>query len=140
MRLYPGLSVLTLGVTHVGRATLFYERLGWRRSRAAGAPGESLFELNNLLLRLAPSDALARDLGSMEENLHAVHGQHYGDAASVRRAMEQALDAGARALPARHAGQRRFRSAFADPDGHVWELGFDPELIPGPDGAVRPGG
>jgi catechol 2,3-dioxygenase-like lactoylglutathione lyase family enzyme len=136
MRLFPGLSVLTLGVSSVDRATRFYERLGWRRSRAS-TRAESVFELNNLLLRLAPGDALARDLGARDEGSFAVHGQHYGDAGSVSRAMELAVDAGAQVLSGRLLGKNGFTGAFADPDGHVWELAFDPALTPGPDGSIR---
>jgi catechol 2,3-dioxygenase-like lactoylglutathione lyase family enzyme len=136
MRLYPGLSSLTLGVSNVDRATLFYERLGWRRARTASSRSESIFELNNLLLRLAPSDALALDLGATDAHVYAVHGQHYGDRDAISRAMEQAEHAGARLLEAR-ARANGASGAFADPDGHVWELVFDPARIPGPDGSVR---
>ena len=37
MRLFTGLSVLTLGVASVDRSTRFYERLGWRRTRGASS-------------------------------------------------------------------------------------------------------
>jgi len=137
MRLFPGLSVLTLGVSSVDRATLFYERLGWRRARAASTRAQTVFELNNMLLRLAPSDALATDLGAPEAHIYAVHGQHYGDAASIHEAMDQAGRAGARLLRSAHTAGPGARAAFADPDGHVWELVYDPARLPGPDGSVR---
>jgi catechol 2,3-dioxygenase-like lactoylglutathione lyase family enzyme len=136
MRLFPGLSVLTLGVSSVDRATLFYERLGWRRARTASTRAETIFELNNLLLRLTPSDALARDVGAAGPHVHAVHGQHYGDRNAISLALEQAELAGARILSAR-ARLNGAAGAFADPDGHVWEMVFDPARIPGPDGSVR---
>ncbi len=137
MRLFPGLSVLTLGVSNVDRATLFYERLGWRRAKVASTRTQTIFELNNLLLRLAPSDALARDLGFAGGEIHVVHGQHYGDGEAISRAMDQADHAGARILSGRLFGGEGVSGAFADPDGHVWELVFDPARIPGPDGSVR---
>ncbi|MDB5542935.1 MAG: putative Glyoxalase/bleomycin resistance protein/dioxygenase [Hyphomicrobiales bacterium] len=136
MRLYPGLSCLTLGVSNVDRATLFYERLGWRRARIASTRAESFFELNNLLLRLTPSDALAQDVGAAEPHVHAVHSQHYGDRNAISLVMEQAGQAGARLLGAQ-ARLSGASGAFADPDGHVWEMVFDPARIPGPDGSVR---
>lgn len=136
MRLFPGLSVLTLGVSSVDRATLFYERLGWRRARAASTRAQTIFELNNMLLRLAPSDALAIDLGAPEAHIYAVHSQHYGDAPSIHEAIDQAGRAGARLLSAHRTGPGA-RAAFADPDGHVWELVYDPARLPGPDGSVR---
>lgn len=136
MRLFPGLSVLTLGVGSVDRAALFYERLGWKRARAASTRAEAIFELNNLMLRLAPSDALARDVGLEAENAFAIHGQHYGDAETISRAMDQADHAGARILSGRLMGAGR-SGAFVDPDGHIWEMIYDPARIPGPDGSIR---
>ncbi len=136
MRLYPGLSCLTLGVSSVDRATLFYERLGWRRARSASTRSETIFELNNLLLRFTPSDALALDVGAADPHVYAVHSQHYGDRNAISLALEQAEQAGARILIAR-SGVNGAAGAFADPDGHVWEMVFDPARIPGPDGSVR---
>jgi hypothetical protein len=136
MRLYPGLSCLTLGVSSVDRATLFYQRLGWRRARKASTRSETFFELNNLLLRLMPSDALASDVGAAEPHVHAVHAQHYGDRNAVGLVLEQAEQAGARILSAR-TRLNGAACAFADPDGHIWEIIFDPARIPGPDGSVR---
>jgi catechol 2,3-dioxygenase-like lactoylglutathione lyase family enzyme len=136
MRLYPGLSCLTLGVSSVDRATLFYERLGWRRARMASNRSETIFELNNLLLRLTPSDALALDVGAADPHVYAVHSQHYGDRKAIGLVLEQAEQAGARLLAARSRGSGA-TAAFADPDGHVWEMVFDPARIPGPDGSVR---
>jgi catechol 2,3-dioxygenase-like lactoylglutathione lyase family enzyme len=138
MRLFPGLSVLTLGVSSVDRATLFYERLGWRRARDASSRAETLFELNNLLLRLAPSDALAADLGAPDGHVYAVHGQHYGDEQAIRDALEQAERAGARLFDGVRARSGSGASAaFCDPDGHVWELVYDPRRLPAADGSVR---
>jgi predicted lactoylglutathione lyase len=57
--------------------------------------------------------------------------------------MEQAGQAGARLLGAQarlldaRARLSGASGAFADPDGHVWEMVFDPARIPGPDGSVR---
>jgi len=136
MRLFPGLSVLTLGVGNVARATAFYERLGWRVSKAASTRAQTVFELNNLLLRIAPSDAVARDLAAPERRPMTTYAQHYGDPASVARALETAQSAGAEILA--HGGDAR--AAFADPDGHVWELVYDSRMIPAADGTVRPSG
>jgi predicted lactoylglutathione lyase len=137
MRLFPGISFLTLGVSNVDRATLFYERLGWRRSRAASSRAETVFELNNLLLRLSPSDALALDAGAPESSLMATYAQYYGDVESVARTLEIAGSAGAKLLRERRQGNGAC-AAFADPDGHVWNLVHDPRMIPSADGAVRP--
>ena len=38
MAMYPGVSLITLGVADVARARGFYERLGWRCSQGASTP------------------------------------------------------------------------------------------------------
>ena len=138
MRLFPGLSVLTLGVASVDRASLFYERLGWRRSHGASTRAETIFELNNLLLRLTPSDALAADLGASESDVYTAFSQHYGDAEAISRTLETADLAGARVLSGVRAHGRGAHAVFADPDGNIWTLAFDPRMIPSADGGVRP--
>jgi catechol 2,3-dioxygenase-like lactoylglutathione lyase family enzyme len=138
MRLYPGLSAVTLGVRSVERATVFYEMLGWRRVRT-GARATALFQLNNIVLRLAPSDALARDLGAPAMTPLCAHSQHYRDRASVLRALETAERAGAGALRIRAVGRgetQGLAAAFMDPDGHVWDIVHDPRLAPTLDGGV----
>lgn len=140
MRLFPGISVLTLGVGSVDRASLFYERLGWRRVLAASTRAQAFFELNNLLLRLAPSDALAADIGATEPHVYTILGQNYGDADAIGRTLQIADYAGARVLRGVSPRGAGADAAFADPDGHVWSLTFDPLMIPAADGAVRPAG
>jgi predicted lactoylglutathione lyase len=133
MRLFPGLSSLTLGVKSVERASIFYEMLGWKKS-AQSSRAIAAFELNNLILFLRPSDTL--DAG-------CIYGQHYGNAEAIEAAMEQAQAAGA---SIKNVGLEKFgrrgsgggaRGTFADPDGHVWDLVFDPRIIPAPDGSIQ---
>jgi uncharacterized protein len=62
----PRLSLVTLGVTDLPRATAFYEALGWPR-RVQAAQGAAFFQLGPLALSLYPRAELARDAGVPEQ-------------------------------------------------------------------------
>ena len=138
-RIFPGVSELTLGVASVERAVIFYEKLGWRSSRAASSPETARFALNNLVLTLRAADALAESLSADDAQADAAiaaFGQYYGSAGAVEHAMNMAAAAGARVLmPAGQSGGG-MRAAFTDPDGHIWTIAFDPARPPGPDGSI----
>lgn len=144
MRFYPGVSMITLGVGDVRRASAFYERLGWTRSKRFSNPRISFFALNTIVLALYPRDALAEDSGfSGDAGIadSAFSGvtlaQNFGAPAAVDAAMKEALDAGALQLvspcPTHWGG---YHGVFADPDGHVWELAYNPFVPAGPDGSL----
>ena len=146
MRLFPGLSSLTLGVSSLPEATAFYEKLGWKRLPEESSAAASVFILNNVLLILRLDILMQRDLnaGDVRDPL-AAYGQNYGDAPSVAAAVDRAREAGATIL--REAGPETFakrkpgedgaRGVFSDPDGHLWDMVYDPRLIPAADGSVR---
>lgn len=153
MRFYPGVSMITLGVRDVERASAFYERLGWKRSRGASSPAITFFGLNNIVLALFPRDALAQDSGfdsgfgngpgsfADEEDRPGFSGvslaQNYGSRESVNTAMQDAEQAGGRILLTPSiAAWGGYHGVFADPDGHVWELAFNPFMPVGPDGSL----
>lgn len=70
------LSLVTLGVTDVARATSFYESLGWQRADAS-QPTITFFAMQGSALALFERSALAAD-------------------------------------------------AAVDPDGHLWEIAYNP--------------
>ena len=61
MTLDPRISLITLGVADVARATGFYEKLGWKRT--SGDDNISFFQLNGIVLGLYGREALAEDAG-----------------------------------------------------------------------------
>jgi uncharacterized protein len=119
--------LITLGVEDLAAARAFYEALGWK---AAAAPeGIVAFDLWGATLALYPRADLARDMG---RDLPRGSGA-LTLACNVRERDEVAdvLDA------ARAAGAEIIREAhdvfwggrvgyFADPDGHVWEVAWNP--------------
>lgn len=131
-------SIVTLGVTDVHAARSFYERLGWR----AGLEVEEtvFFQIGDLLLILWSRAKLAEDLGvtdgggwggiALAQNVHSTD--------EVDRVIAEARAAGS--LIGREPADTfygGYAGVFVDPDGHAWEVAFNPGLELGDDGSLR---
>jgi len=135
----PRVSLITLGVADLARATAFYEALGWTREDIPD--GVVAFDLLGQTLGLYPRAELARDMGLDESEMGtggatlAYNVRWKNDVATV---MDAAREAGARILKEPHdvfwGGHIGY---FADPDGHVWEVAFNPFSPLREDGAFR---
>lgn len=134
------LSVLTLGVADLERSRRFYEGgLGWRRGNDHAEV--VFFQVNGSVLALFSRRDLAADAGLGAE------GSGFGGVAlgycsrsrqEVDAVLAQAAAAGARILkPAQDAFWGGYSGYFADPDGHVWEVAWNPEWPLTADGDVR---
>lgn len=144
MKFYPGITLVTLGVDNVERASAFYEKLGWRRSKAASQTSIAFYALNTLAVALFPRDALAEDSGLAPAALAApgqfgamTLAQNHGSKSAVDAVMAQAQAAGARIL--KEAGDTHwggYHAVFADPDNHVWEVCYNPFFPLAADGSV----
>ncbi len=133
------LSVVTLGVADLDRARRFYEALGWRR----GNRHESVafFQLNGIVLSLFSRQALAEDTqvpaeGSGFGGIVLAYNARSRD--EVDSVLAEAESAGARILkPAQDAFWGGYSGSFADPDGHPWEVAWNPEWELTADGDVK---
>lgn len=121
-------SLITLAVRDLERAAAFYEALGWHR--APSPDGVIAFDLIGQTLGLYPRADLARDMGVPEEELGtggATYAYNVRDKADVPRLMGQAAKAGARILkPAHDVFWGGHIGYFSDPDGHIWEIAWNP--------------
>jgi uncharacterized glyoxalase superfamily protein PhnB len=136
----PRLTVLTLGVDSIERALTFYrDGLGWTtpgiigREYAHGAV--VFFDLQSgVKLALFSRDDLARDAGIGRTRPSATEftmGHNVRSTGEVDAAMEQARRAGATIVkPAQKTFWGGYAGHFADPDGHLWEVVFNPALLP----------
>ncbi len=115
----PRFGVVSLGVAELAPAQAFYEALGWRGTAGAGAV---VFLVGNAVLSLevgggTPADAPVRVL-------HQVMAR-----GEVARLLGRVAAAGGQVTaPAAEAPWGAVAGAFADPDGNVWEVAFDPDL------------
>lgn len=134
-------SLITLGVADFAASVAFYERLGWRRTEL---PYEFLavFDIGGPLLALFPRDLLAEDAGVSPDG-QGFRGVtlacNQPDPASVDRVLAEAVAAGARLTsPARVAPWGGYSGTVADPDGHLWEIAFNPVWPMDAAGWLRP--
>jgi predicted lactoylglutathione lyase len=126
----PRINFVTLGVTDVMRATGFYERLGLKKS-TAGDENVSFFDVNGVVLALFAADALADDANMEGAPLPKFRGMSLAwNASSEAEADEifaHALACGATPVKAlEKIFWGGYSGYFADPDGHLWEVAFNP--------------
>jgi uncharacterized protein len=122
------INLITLGVSDLMRARAFYTRWGWRPCEEA--PGVVFFDLGGFRLGLFGLADLAADQGRSGAVLGTggmTLAQNYPDRPAVDEAFSKAVRAGAGALKApAPTDWGGYSSYVTDPDGHVWELAFNP--------------
>jgi len=126
----PHISLITLGVADVAKATSFYERLGFVRSKRASQESVSFFQAGPVVPALWGRDAQRDDAQAAElwtGNGGIAVAQNLTSEAEVDAMMARAEAAGARILkPAAKTFWGGYDGYFADLDGHVWEVAFNP--------------
>lgn len=133
----PRISMVSLGVANLERATKFYqEGLGLPRLKPY-KDTITFFDLNGSWLGLYPWDLLAEDAGvspvgegyrgvALAHNLHSKE--------EVDALMQQAVAAGAKMVKQpQEVFWGGYSGYFADPDGHLWELAYNPFAWVGPE-------
>jgi predicted lactoylglutathione lyase len=135
------ISLITLGVADVARATSFYEKLGFVRSKRASEASVSFFQAGPVVLALWGREAQKDDAqaGALwTGNGGIAVAQNLTSEAEVDAMMARAEAAGARILkPAAKTFWGGYDGYFADPDGHLWEVAFNPFWTLDEDGRVR---
>jgi len=127
----PRISLLTLGVTDLQCSIAFY-RDGLKLPMRDSPPGVAFFELNGTWLSLFPRDELAKDatVASAGNGFRAFSIAHnVKTRGEVDQVLAQATRAGATLIkPARDAEWGGYSGYFADPDGFLWEVAWNPEM------------
>jgi hypothetical protein len=131
-------SVITLGVSDVGRARRFYEALGWK-TNAAPDDDVAFFQAGGLVVSLWSRASLAEDSGVQDPGGWGGITLAYNtrSEAEVDDVIAEAERAGA-TIP--RAGGPTFwggySGIFVDPDGHPWEVAHNPHWAVREDGSV----
>jgi hypothetical protein len=135
------LSIVTLGVADLARAEAFYAALGWHRSSASVEGVIAWFLTADTAIGLFPNEDLAADARVPSERgpfggiTLAINVDEPGDVAA---ALAEAEAAGATVLkPATPTDFGAVSGYFADPDGHPWEVCWNPGFPIDPDGRLR---
>lgn len=136
----PRLTLITLAVDDLERAVRFYrDGLGWNTPGIVGRAYEhgavAFFDLEGgLRLALWPRESLAHDSGlsvSPPSPTELLLAHNVSSRSEVDAVMQEAQAAGARIVkPARETFWGGYAGYFQDPDGHLWEVAWNPALIP----------
>lgn len=125
----PRLTLVTLGVSDLARARAFYEAWGWKAS-SASQPEVVFFQANGLALALWGRADLAEDAGIEDKPTGFSAVSLAYNARSKEEADEVyalAIAAGGKAVkPLHDVFWGGYSGYFADPDGHLWEVAWNP--------------
>lgn len=125
----PRLSFVTLGVADIARARAFYEKLGFKASSDSNE-NVTFFDAGGVVLALFGRAALAADAKVQDSTpgfsgvalAHNVRAEN-----EVAQVLAEAEAAGAVIVkPAETAFWGGHSGYFRDPDGHLWEVAFNP--------------
>jgi uncharacterized protein len=128
----PRISIITLGVADIKRSLRFYrDGLGWE-SDAKDDAQCPMFRTSGTRFALFPRDLLAIDagLGTVEppgtfSGITLAHNTRTRE--GVDKVMALAERAGAKIVKPAGKGQYiAYGGYFADPDGYLWEIAWDP--------------
>jgi catechol 2,3-dioxygenase-like lactoylglutathione lyase family enzyme len=131
----PRITLLTLGVDDLPRSLAFYRTLGLKSEGIVGEQFEhgavAFFELHGgLRLALWPRASIAHDTGlpaapPSPTDFTVAH--NVGSKQEVDAVMAEARAAGAAIVkPAHDTFYGGYAGYFQDPDGHLWEVAWNP--------------
>lgn len=133
------IAVITLGIGDPDRSRRFYvDGFGW--TPAFEAPGIRFFQMNGLVLGLWAKAELEQDMRrASDAGAGAVALAHnVGSQAEVQPLLDRLAAHGGRMLrPADAPPHGGFRGYVADPDGHAWEIAWNPAWPIDADGQVK---
>jgi catechol 2,3-dioxygenase-like lactoylglutathione lyase family enzyme len=136
----PRITLITLGVDDLERAVRFYrDGLGWPTGGIMGTEFEhgavAFFELaHGLRMALWPRASLAHDAGlalGARGTTDVCLAHNVASRDEVDEVLRQALAAGATLVkPAQVAFWGGYTAYFREPEGHLWEVAWNPDMLP----------
>lgn len=129
MSLERRISLITLGVSDVARSTEFYGRLGWTKSSASNEH-VTFIQLKGIVLGLFSRTSLAED-AHIADTTPGFSGvtlaYNVASEIGVDAVVKFVVSCGATLAK---APEKVFWGGYsgyvADPDGHLWEIAFNP--------------
>jgi catechol 2,3-dioxygenase-like lactoylglutathione lyase family enzyme len=136
----PRITVITIGVDDLERSLRFYrDGLGLKTEGIIGEEFEygavAFFDLQaGLKLAIWPRKSISHDSGLSIRSPSPTEftlGHNVSSKAQVDAVMEQAKNAGAVIVkPAQETFWGGYAGYFQDPDRHLWEVVWNPQLLP----------
>lgn len=137
------ISLITLGTRDLPRAKAFYERLGWQGQEVQETV---FFQAGGSAVVLWGRGELAADAGLLDAEADDPDQPGFGglalaqnvrSRAEVDEVLAAAAAAGGRvSQPARETFYGGYSGYFSDPDGHVWEIAYNPGFTLNADGSL----
>jgi predicted lactoylglutathione lyase len=133
----PRVSLITLGVSDLARARAFYEALGWRGHEVEETV---FFQAGTSAIVLWGRDKVAADAGIVDD-AGSFGGIALAHNVRSREEVDEIVAAAARAggeitIAPRETFYGGYAGFFRDPDGHVWEVAWNPGFTLGPGGEL----
>ena len=124
------ISLITLGVSDLARASAFYERLGWVRAMK-DAEGVAFFQAGGMAFSLCPRTELAKDAGVSDPGAPGFNGMALAYNTRTREEVDAVLGeavaaGGTLVKPAQDALWGGYSGYFADTEGFLWEVAWNP--------------
>lgn len=136
------MSMITLGVADLERAKAFYrDVVGW--TPAPTPPEIAFFDLGGTVFSLYPHAGMVEDMGLVEGK--AADGAYQGFAIAHNARSKEEVDAIFARLKKNGATIKKepeevfwggYSGYFCDPDGHMWEVAYNPHWTIGEDGRI----
>ena len=135
------MSIITLGVSNLKKSRSFYENLGWNIATEEQADNIVAFNLQSFVLALYPKEGLAKDVG-IEMDTSSIPSftlaYNVGSEEEVDRVIDKVQAIGAKIIKEpQKVFWGGYSSYFADPDGYIWEVAFNPYSVPEKDGSFK---
>ena len=135
------LTIVGLGVTDLATSNDFYEnKFGWTKLSSSNE-NITFMQLNGILLSLFPKDKLAEDAGVSPEGSGFNSFTLAQNVESKEAVDEIFADLGQKGVIIVKPPQEVFWGGYSgyvsDPDGHLWEIAFNPYLALDESGNVK---
>lgn len=136
------ISIVTLGVRDLEAARAFYDALGWQPvNEGEEAASIVAYDLMGMSFCLYPWDKLAEDAGVPPAGggfRGVTLAYNVGSKEAVAQVLAEVEKAGGKIVkPAQDVFWGGHSGIFADPDGHFWEVAWNPFAPLGKDGAFQ---
>lgn len=126
----PKINIVTIGTPHFEKMLSFYkDSLGWQ-TKADAKSGIAFFDLSGLVFAVCDLKVLGDDIRQKLNGTtpsHITLAQNLSSEDEVKLAFEKIAKSGARIVKApQKADWGGFSGYFADPDGNLWEIAYNP--------------
>lgn len=130
--------MITLGVADVQRARTFYEKLGWLGQEVEETV---FFQAGGQALCLWDRVELASDAGINYQGTADFGGIALAHNVRSREEVDDVVTVAATAgavvtSPPKQTFYGGYAGYFRDPDGHIWEIAYNPGFMMGTDGSL----